>query len=42
MLKLVLYIIAAVLFGLAAIGWPKTNVQLGWAGACLFVVATLV
>lgn len=42
MLSTVLLIIAAVLCGLAAVGWPKTNVQLGWAGVCVAIVSMLV
>lgn len=42
MLKLILFIISAVLFGLAAFNVSSPKMQLGWAGACVFVIATLV
>jgi len=38
----VLLIAAFVLFAFAAIGWPGTRVNLGWAGAACFVLSLLV
>ena len=38
-----LIIVAAILFLLAAIGWPKTTpVALGWLGLFFFALASLV
>ena len=42
MLKLILFIVSAILFGLAAFNVNGPKVQLGWAGACVFVIAALV
>ena len=42
MIKLILLIASAICFGLAAFNVNLKQVQLGWLGACLFVVAAIV
>ena len=42
MIDKVLLIVAFILFVLAAIGWPKTALSLGWAGAALCVLTLLI
>jgi hypothetical protein len=37
-----LLVAAFVLFVFAAIGWPRTSVSLGWAGAACFVLSLLI
>lgn len=42
MVRVVLLIASAICFGLAAFNVTIKDVQLGWAGACLFVIAALI
>ena len=42
MVRMVLLIASAICFGLAAFNVNIKDVQLGWVGACLFVIAALI